>query len=489
MKRTLQKSIMLLPLLILSVIIVSFLLLNAGCSNQKISVKESETGDSAVNGTATEEKTAGEEDSISEEVKEPSYKLLYQLAGNRVSEIVTAGTKCYLLNFSEFLDGGIINPDGSDNKILNLKEYPTGLVTSKELTNYYYIYSPNNPCSEVHGFIFFNWDIKGQIMVTADFGTNSSAEISTSPSDRYPGDILASAGNRYLAYPMTVQKESSINAGSSFLMEKFNPHLSDSNLVIRNTENDQEKTVLENNYNRQLFSSFSQFSVIDNYFYTIAIENDSFKFIRVSLDTGEIKDFSKVFTYFDWSKISWNDFFPPSNDLSLASFSLSPDEERMVAYKNYYSATNVNTCSPEAFHKLWIFNLEDGRTDFFEKQRGYVTDISWNPYGSQDFSLSINSHSGCYPEYIDARIDIIDKNGDSIETIVTEQKSKITNLAWSQDGKNIAYDVYATDFVGRLKLIDLEKDKINELINTQIIEKTINKNEPVLIMLIDWVKE
>ncbi|MEA2016742.1 MAG: hypothetical protein U9O59_08625 [Actinomycetota bacterium] len=390
--------------------------------------------------------------------------------------------------------GGIINPDGTGNKILELKEYPTSLIRGIKLENYYYIYSPNDPVFQQEGFDFFNYDIEGQTMIEADFSASAGSELSTSPPDRYPGGIIVSPENAYLAYPMTTHKDAG-SSGSSFTMERFNPFLSDSNLVIRDTSNNQEKSVLENTYNRKLSSSFGQFSSVDNSFYTISIENGSFRFVKISPDTGEVKDFSEAFPYFDWSQIDRDEFFPRSGDFSYAEFSLSPDEERMVIYKNNYVANIENPCSSEAKHKLWILNLEDGSTEIFDKQNGYVTDVSWNPDGSQKFALSINSHSGCYPDYINARIDLMDKNGGSLETILTSSKSKITNISWSPDGETIAYDIYSTDHAGRLKLISVEDKTVEELIssstliNNGLIEDTASSELPILIILIGWVKE
>ena len=331
-------------------------------------------------------------------------------------------------------------------------------------------------------------------MIEADFRTTGGSELSTSPPERYPGDITVSPENAYLAYPMTAHKDTG-SSGSGFMTEKFNPFLSNSNLVIMDTSDNHEKAVLENTYNRKLFSSFGQFSVIDNSFYTISIENGSFRFVKISPDTGKVKYFSEAFPYFDWSQIDWDEFFPRSGDFSYASFSLSPDEERMVIYKNNYVANMENPCSSESNHKLWILNLEDGSTEIFNKQNGYVTEVSWNPDGSQKFAMSINSHSGCYPGYINTRIDIMDKNGSSVETILTSPKSKITNISWSPDGETIGYDIYSTDHIGHLKLISVEDKTVEELIssslliNNGLIDDTASKDLPILIIFRDWVKE
>jgi hypothetical protein len=475
-------------------IIMTFSVTSFACTGDGPGGAEEAAGDTKENGEDGGEKSGDEKETPGpEETAEPSYKILYQLTRHRVTKTVNANVECYLFNFSEFLDGGLINRDGSDNKILQLKKYPTSRISSRELNNYYYVYSPNNPVEQISGFDFFNWDIEGQELVEADFETSTGIELQTSPPERYPGIILASPENMYLAYPMTVQKDSGISQGSSFMQEKFNPFLSDSNLVIMNSTDGSENTVLENTYNRQLFSSFAQFSVRDDYFYTIAIENNSFRFVRISTDTGTVTDFSEAFPYFEWSELDWDEFFPRSGDFSYASFSLSPDEERMVIYKNIYVADIKNPCSSEANHKLWILNLEDGSVDFFDKQNGYVTDVSWNPDGSQKFALSINSHSGCYPDYITARIDIVDKNGDSFETIMTAQKSKTISIGWSPDGETIAYDIYSTDFIGHLNLINLEDKKVEELtstseiINNGLIEEKASGESPITIIFVGWL--
>lgn len=60
---------------------------------------------------------------------------------------------------------------------------------------------------------------------------------------------------------------------------------------------------------------------------------------------------------------------------------MSPDEERLVAYKNYYSSDLDNPCYTKSTHSVWLFNLENGDIDIYEDQKGYVSDISWEPDG------------------------------------------------------------------------------------------------------------
>jgi len=223
MKKTLQEPVILFALLLASVIMISTLLLNIGCSNEKIPAGESASKDSSETGAATEEKASGKDAASSEEAKEPSYKLLYQLTGNIVTEINMAGTKCYLLNFTEFFDAGIINPDGTGNKILDLKKYPTCAATSKKLTDYYYIYSPNNPVTQAQGFSFFNFDIEGQTLIKADFKTNTGTElISTSQSDRHPGDLLVSSENEKSFSTTVISVERVFSPGWSVLNSSDN---------------------------------------------------------------------------------------------------------------------------------------------------------------------------------------------------------------------------------------------------------------------------
>jgi len=88
---------------------------------------------------------------------------------------------------------------------------------------------------------------------------------------------------------------------------------------------------------------------------------------------------------------------------------------------------------------------------------------------------------------MDARIEIFDKDGKGAITIVDEPKSKITNLGWSPDDSVIVYDVYSTDFIGRLKLVDVTTKQVKEIINTQILGYEASDSEPVTLYFADWV--
>jgi uncharacterized protein YxeA len=469
---------------IIITLVLSLTLAGTGCGKEQAAGDSSSQEVSAIQESEEDEKA----DEAEKAIEAPAYRLLYQLSGHDVSSFKAGNITCYSLNLREFLDGGIIMPDGSENNILDLKNYPTSLMTSGKYDDYYYISSPEYPVSKIQGYSIFNWDIGNQTIYTADYSTISDKEVASSTENRFPGDVLASPYNKYLVYLMTSKEGPKASSDNGYTENKFNPFISDSDLLVRNLKSGEEKTVLQNNYNRQLCTSFSDFSDSGEYFYTISIDGNIFEFIRVTLETGGVSTFTEVFSYFDWSKINWSEFFPKTGDMAYACFSLDPEEERLVAYKNYFNADISNPCYTESVHKLWIFNLEDGSTEVFDNQAGYVSDITWEPDG-QKFALSIISHCGCYPDYLDSRIDVMDKNGKDKETLVTEQKSKITNIGWSPDGKTIAYDVYGTDYIGRLKLVDVESRKASELIDTLTIEGLVDTANPDLILFISWVQE
>jgi hypothetical protein len=62
-------------------------------------------------------------------------------------------------------------------------------------------------------------------------------------------------------------------------------------------------------------------------------------------------------------------------------------------------------------------------------------------------------------------------------------------MAWSPDDKSILYDVYGTDFVGRLKLVDVAGANVREIVNTETLGYTASQTEPVTLLFADWVAE
>jgi len=469
--------------ILLVTLIASMLSLGIGCNGKTDIVDEKIESEEAEAARGSEEKEDAEVKESEEVKEEAKYDILYHITGHTIISQEMDGTECYFLYFREYFDGGYVRPDGSENKILDLKDYPTSMVTSKEHDNFYYISSPNNPLSESYGFTIFNWDVGDQTLWSSDFVGNDVVEIKSSAGDKFPGGVTTSPGNNYLIYLMTQTED---NQSEGFMVNKINPFVSDSSLIIASTKNGEEKTVLPGSYNRQLFTSFADFSADGNFFYTIAREGESFKFVKISLESGEVTDFAEAFPGFDWEAVSWDEYFPKTGDFAYASFSISPDEKRLIAYKNIFTANIDNPCFTDALHKLWIFNFENNATDIFKNQEGYVSDSSWK-YDSSEFVLAAMGNSGCYPDYMDARIDKIDKDGKNKVSLVNEVKSKITNLGWSPDGMEIAYDVYGMDFIGRLKLVDADGKEVKEIINTQTLGYEASESEPVLLLFADWV--
>ena len=411
-----------------------------------------------------------------------SYNILYQLTENTVIN----NQDCYSFSFSRFLDGGIIQPDGNNNRKLPVKDYPTSKITAKKDDNYFYVSTPNNPLIETFGFITFNWDAEGQSLWKTDFDSLNPATLVKSGTGSFPGDAATAPENKFLIYPLTNKAAKTPGNANGINLGKFDPFTSDSSLVIINLSNDKSTTVLTNSYNRDLFVSFDDFSPDGSSFYTLARDGNSFKFVKISLENGTVTDFTTLFPNFNWDSINWDDFFPPANDFAYGEFTISPDESRLIGYKNIYTADMQHTCIVNASHNLWVFDLKSNKTQVYRNQAGYVSSASWKP-DSSAFALALIGNAGCYPDYLDAKIELYDKDGKSSGTLVSEPKSKITTIEWSPVDDVIAYDVYSTDFVGRLKLLDVQTKNVQEIINTQDLGYSVNKTKPVVILFADWV--
>lgn len=414
------------------------------------------------------------------------YRLLYQLAEHTVSSFDTSGSNCYVFNFRQFLDGGIVRADGSGNQILTLKDYPTSIVTAKANDRYFYISSPVYPVSEMFGTSMFDWDVSDQSLWAADFTTQNTTSLATTADGRFPGGLATSPGNRFLTYLLTQNSSETAQPATGFPATSINPFISDSNLLIADLINGGEKTAVANNTNRQLFSSFADFSPDGNSFYTLTREGESFRFVKVELTTGRVIGFEQVFPGFDWDQLNWDEFFPRENDFAYAHFTISPDESRLIAYKNTFTANLQDACKAAASHHLWVVNLENNTSERFQNLPGYVSDADWK-FDSSAFALALIGNAGCYPDYLDAQIDRFNKDGGDPLTLANEPKSKITHIGWSPDGRSMAYDVYGIDYIGRLKLIDVANQQISEVINAQSIGYEGTQTNPISLFFADWV--
>ncbi len=96
-------------------------------------------------------------------------------------------------------------------------------------------------------------------------------------------------------------------------------------------------------------------------------------------------------------------------------------------------------------------------------------------------------NGGCYPDYMDAMIFKMDRNGKNKDRLFFQEKSKINSLGWSPDGKEIGFSIYGMDFVGWLKTIDPDSKAVKDIISTQETEGSINKEQPVVLIFAGWV--
>ncbi|MFQ6102432.1 MAG: hypothetical protein ACE5OS_14565 [Anaerolineae bacterium] len=416
---------------------------------------------------------------------EGAYRLLYHVTENTVTSQDAGGTTCHTFNFLRFLNAGHVQPDGSGNVVLELKDNPTSKVTSKMQDRYFYISTPNDPLVESMGVQMFNWDVDGQTLWGADFAGGNPVAIAPSAGSKFPGDVSTAPGNRYLLYPLT-DRAARGQSPTGVDLGRFDPFATDSSLVIVNLASGAETTVLAGRYNRELFTSLGDFSADGNAFYTLTREGDGFAFVKVSLDTGAVTDFRTLFPDFDWDALDWDAFFPRGGDFAYASFAISPDETRLIAYKDIFAVALDSPCVTLASHHLWVLDLERNTIEEYRDQRGSVIDAAWKA-DSSAFALALADHGGCYPGYIDASIERYDKDGRSPTVLVSEPESKITTIGWSPAGDVLAYDVYSTDYVGRLKLVDEATKSVREVINTQDLGYAVSQTNPVTLLFADWV--
>ena len=409
------------------------------------------------------------------------YKILYGKNSNIITSSGTTELECKNFTLNEYLGGGLVDRDGSNNKDLKLEKYPTSYPRSKYYNNFYYISAAGNPQSEIMGTVILDWNYDDQSIYSADFTKQTSNKIISSTDEKFPGNLQVSPDNKYLAYLMTNKTQ------EKFGGQGFNEEARDSDLVIRNILTGEEIKVLEGEYNRQLFNSFLDFSKTEDALFTIKREEDSYKFVKVYMDTGKVLDFDLVYPGFDWTKVKWDQFFGGEYAGFPTHFYLSPDESKLLAYENVLAANQENLCASSVSHTIWSFNINDDSIDKLDEGANIVVDLAWKG-DSKEFAFSVVSKGGCYPGYLDSSITKIDRDGQNNGVLVEEKESKIVNLSYAPDGKEIVYDVYGTNFISYLKLLDPKTKEVKEIINTKNTEGSINQEKPVTLVFIDWVK-
>lgn len=406
------------------------------------------------------------------------YRILYGKLNNRVVDRGMGG--CKQFTFYEFKGGGIVNPKNSQNKNLNMSERPTVYPRSKKHENYYYIHAGDSPVKEMHGYPVYDPTTREQILESADFKKMQPKTVKASDVNQFPSILVTSPDNKYLVYMMT-KKEGRASFSSAKPFDK------NSNLIVRDIKTGEEKIVVETNYNRALFHSFLDFSKDGDALFTIVREGEWFKFVKITLKTGEVEDFSKIFPSFDWNQINWSDFFEKRTS-SYAFFALSPDETKLIAYKNHLTPSSGSTCFTTPDYKLLSLNIKENTIVTYSEEPGMIGTLKWRK-GSQEFAFSVISANGCYPDYIDSTIYKMDRDGKDKDPLVTEKKSKILNLGWSPDEKEIGYSVYNNSFVSWIKTVNPEDKKVKEIISTKETEGKIDPKNPVTFIFSDWVAE
>jgi hypothetical protein len=409
------------------------------------------------------------------------YRILYGKNNNIITSSGTTGLECKNFTLNEYLGGGIVDRDGSNNKDLKLEQYPTSYPKSKYYNNFYYISAAGNPQSEIMGTVILDWDYDDQSLYAADFDNQESNKIISSTDEKFPGGLQTSLDNKYLVYVMTNKTE------EKFGGQKFNEENKDSDLIIKNNLTGEEKKVLEGGYNRQLFNTFLDFSKTEDALFTIKKEEDSYKFVKIYMDTGKVLDFDLVYPGFDWAKVKWDQFFGGESTGFPTHFYLAPDESKLLAYENILAVNPENPCAPNVSHTIWSFNINDDSIDKLDEGANMVSDLAWKG-DSREFAFSTISKGSCHPGYLDSSITKITKEGQNKGVLVEEKESKITNLSYAPDGKEIVYDVYGTDFVSYLKSLNPENKEVEKIISTKDIQGVIDQEKPVTLMFMDWVK-
>lgn len=415
-------------------------------------------------------------------INKKNYYILYGKNNNTVS----SHGECKSFSMFDFAGGGLVKPDGKENKRLVIEGFPTDYPRSQKHDNYYYLSAPASPMGQPWGFPMFDWDYEEQTIWQADFATSKAKALKSSSADKFPSHIIASPENKYLIYPMTKKKT------DKFMGVFLDPFLADSDLIIRNNNSGEEKVALKQSYNRMLFYSLLHFSKKEDALYTIEKTTSGFRFVKIMLDSGEVIDFDQAFPQFDWSQINWNDFFVSKAVQSQATsyayparFYMSPDETYILASRSDMGF-GLDICVNTATHQLWAININENKIDLYSDGPSWLGQADWKG-DSQEFAFTLITAGGCYPEYMDSMIYKMDKEGKNKEELVKEEKSKINVISWSPDNQEVVYDAYSQEFISFLKAVNCQNKKVRKIISTQETEGTIDKEKPITLFFVDWV--
>ncbi len=424
-------------------------------------------------------------DLFDQEGDDDEYQVLYGKTKNHISTSPSMGQteECKQFTMSDFAGGGTVERNGESFDDFDYEDYLASYLHTRTNDDYYYISADESPQTEIMGYIAYNWDYPEKTIFEAPFSSMHSKELVKSADDAFPGNLDVSPGNKYLVYVMTSKDQ------PEFSGEIMNPFTNDSSLIIRDLASNKETEVLSGKYNRFLFDSMRDFGADGKTLFTISRDGDNFNFVKIMLDSGKVETFDEVFPGFDWTKTKWGELFE-QNEMGVgyhAYFTLSPDEERLIAYKNYSASDQGSQCRPKANHKIWSFNIDEDTIETYDDGTGLMDSLEWDSNG-KEFAWAQISCGGCYPDYLDAYIYKMDADGNNKEELVEELKSKILQLAWSPDDTEIAYGVYSTDFVGWIKSVDPRNKQLENVLSTRDTEGSINEGNPITLTVLNWIE-
>lgn len=413
------------------------------------------------------------------------YAMLYSTYENDVSQgaSVPGSEPCYNFTLSGCLQGGIVDRDGQNQESLAVEPYYMGQIASKKYGDYYYVSSQDPPFSEQFGMRIIDLNMPEQTVFGAAFRDKEGSALLSSSESRFPGYIKATPDNEYLLFTMTDKKGDAVMERASF-QDAF---LRDSDLMVRDLASGEDRKLIENDYNRQLFKSMSDISSDGKFLFTVRRNQDSFEFVRVNLTDGAVQPFSEVFPDFDWSRVPWDELFPQDTEQSFrpALMSLSPDETRLVMARSVMELDLQNMCSQSYKHKLWLLSIPENRMEIASDEAHLIDGLSWSP-DSSAVAMMVVSGGGCYPQYLDSYVWTMGRESGDRQTLAEEPQSKMNAVIWSPDGKEIGYSVYGTDCVGKLKTVTPVLGEVKTVLTTEDTGQA-GREDPVEFTFSDWV--